>query len=271
MKTFNLTSPELFHDEESIYKSLSGTIDMNGAYMKRNDLGIEYPIYLSLFDISDNIPVRFNIPEGDDFIELTDIIDRVNRSLGLCSRLGQILFDKLISVNKGFIHSEVYMNFITKKLEKNDKWSLENIDFMGNYDVISLMLKKGKCEIVNFDKLKIKYDIDSFRKTLFKFIADRNIYTHGILRFWTTRKRTIIEYKDKKEGIATKMYAFIDENILKSYVECYRDLWSFLDDLSRYAISNKNWELIKNNLMYNCQNQMYNNSEPNVHKIAKNR
>ncbi|MBB4034907.1 hypothetical protein GGR21_000794 [Dysgonomonas hofstadii] len=24
-------------------------------------------------------------------------------------------------------------------------------------------------------------------------------------------------------------------------------------------------------MIYNCKNQMYNNSEPNVHKIAKNR
>jgi len=109
---------------------------------------------------------------------------------------------------------------LTEK-EKYDKISILSLDFMKLKDRFMEFLKKDQL-------IKIVEDYSSnqkmkpFRKTLDRFVLDRDIYTHGQLHFLRPNFDFAIEFINNKTNQI--QYALVNLEILKSYNDFYKQI-----------------------------------------------
>jgi hypothetical protein len=232
MNCFTLESPIILaRDDRKDRYLLFAKADCGGLYNQTTKLGFEIPLKLSFVDWVD---IRFGKPLLD-FNYLFDrnfipMIADLEVTLGLCSRLGERLFQELISLNDSLKKLPVAQKYLAKtKEDGTPKIVYEKMDFMRHRDLLSEILKskelEGKKELENL------YSLPDVRKTLHKFVEDRNKYTHGILHYNARMKITVLEFKENNNGKVLDIYARLDQSILVSYINCYNFLSSFLEKI----------------------------------------
>lgn len=230
MNCFTLESPIILaRDDRKDRNLLFAKADCGDLYNQTTKLGFEIPLKLSFVDWAD---IRFGKPLLD-FNYLFDrnfipIIADLEVTLGLCSRLGERLFQELISLNDSLKKLPVAQKYLAKtKEDGTPKIVYEKMDFMKHRDFLSEILKSN--ELKGKNVLEDLYLIKEVRKTLCQFIEDRNKYTHGVLHYNTKRKITVLEYKDSKDQ--KSIYAKLEQSILVSYINCYSFLSTFLQKI----------------------------------------
>ena len=117
-------------------------------------------------------------------------------------------------------------NIQTKERKKED---LSGLDFMKLRDRLSNILKTEK-KIEAMDELSTSGKMKAFTKSFFRYITDRNIYTHGELSLDIAGSQFIIHVKvEGKED-----YYKIDRIILESHLICSKELQNNLGRLDIY-------------------------------------
>lgn len=230
MNSFNLKSPEfLVKDDREDVDFIVVTLLVPGLYRYKTKLGFEVPLKVSLVDwgniSSINTTIDPNYLLNKNFIP---VIADLEVTLGLCSRLGECLFQDLISLNDSLKYLSVAQRYLAKtKEDGTTKIVYEKMDFMKHRDFLSEILKSN--ELKGKNVLEDLYLIKEVRKTLCQFIEDRNKYTHGVLHYNTKRKIAVLEYKDSKDQ--KSIYAKLEQSILVSYINCYSFLSTFLQKI----------------------------------------
>lgn len=230
MNSFNLKSPDfLVKDDREDVDFIVATLSVPGLYRYKTQLGFEVPLKVSFVDwgniSSINTTIDSNYLLNKNFIP---VIADLEVTLGLCSRLGECLFQDLISLNDSLKDLSVAQRYLAKTKENGTpKIVYEKMDFMKHRDFLSEILKSN--ELKGKNVLENLYLIKEVRKTLCQFIEDRNKYTHGVLYYNTKRKIAVLEYKDSKDQ--KSIYAKLDQSILVSYINCYSFLSTFLQKI----------------------------------------
>ena len=227
MNTFNLKRPEfLVKDDREDADFIIATASAPEFYRYKTQLGFEVPLKVSFVDwgnIKSNKPTTdFNYLLRKNFIS---VIADLEVTLGLCSRLGECLFQNLILLNNSLKDLPVAQRYLAKtKADGTPQIVYEKMDFMKHRDFLSEILKSN--ELKGKNVLENLYLIKEVRKTLCQFIEDRNKYTHGVLHYNTKRNIAVLEYKDSKDQ--KSIYAKLDQSILVAYINCYSFLSTFL-------------------------------------------
>lgn len=117
-------------------------------------------------------------------------------------------------------------------LNINLKIPLTNKETISSVNILRLNFMKLKDRFIEFLKKDVlinqveKYSSNQkmklLRINLNTFILDRDIYTHGQLHLFRPSSEFVIEYIDFLQN--QKKYAIIDENVLKSYNDTYKEI-----------------------------------------------
>lgn len=229
MNSFTLESPIILaRDDRKDENLLFAKVDCGDLYYQTTKLGFEIPLNFSFVDWAD---IRFDKPLLDlNYLfnrNLIPIIADLEVTLGLCSRLGERLFQELVSLNDSLKKLPVAQKYLAKtKEDGTPKIVYEKMDFMGHRNLLGEILKSNELE--GKKELEDLYSLPHVRKTLHQFVEDRNKYTHGILHYNARMKITVLEFKENNNGKVLDVYARLDQSILVSYINCYSFLSSFL-------------------------------------------
>lgn len=244
MEKFVLKSPIPIKTE------LEFEITIKGAYNHITNLKLEVPCIISILESTNQAEAKVewdnkkcDILNDQNLILLLACIES---SLGLCSRLGERLFEDLRSLNDLFFNEKIVKQYFWNKCRKrmniekcnvcadnyidNECFRLEyeryykKLDFMGHRDLLSYLLEK--------DILKGKYIVYSkyqpdIMNLFYQFILDRNKYTHGRLIFVPSLKKTVLRFMEDQKRII----GIVNLETMQSYVNCYNLLFDFLTDL----------------------------------------
>jgi hypothetical protein len=103
-------------------------------------------------------------------------------------------------INNGeFVNNKLREFLLSISEIERTKDELLSLDFMKLRDLFSEFLKKYK-PFQDSNNFKTRQQQSAFTKLMFKFITDRNIYTHGMLWVFMPEENYIIDYIDKKKG-----------------------------------------------------------------------
>lgn len=107
--------------------------------------------------------------------------------------------------------------------KKNDfyNWTkiekFEELDFMSYRKILSQIIKSKKHPKIN--KILKDYNLKKFTSTFYKFIIERNKYTHGEFLFYFKEKIFVLKYYNS--DIKNYEYAKIDSLIFNSYSKTF--------------------------------------------------
>lgn len=119
---------------------------------------------------------------------------------------------------------------MTLKDLKQTKEELMAMDFMGLRNLFSDFLK-GYSEIHKEERFNTTGKIKDITSTFFRYITDRNIYTHGVLKLRFPDRIFVMQYIENKK---TKIYAELSLEILKSNLETSKELMSILGKINAH-------------------------------------
>jgi len=230
MLEINLKSPPIiiFDTKKYLCTKIS---HKNFTYV---NLGVKIPVSLSVFlklkcevindnKITDDIKSKLieiaNQLRSEILNDQTIIqnIFEIQNIVSQCSRLAELLFINLKTINRLFADSGRYSKIFPKPIEDL------GLDFMKHRDkfseVLQQKIKDG--ELTNINRKSITGSFNSF-------IKDRNKYTHGEVLYWYPDCKTLIEYEDENKKIT---YGELNKEILNSFIECYNKLNQFISDL----------------------------------------
>lgn len=118
--------------------------------------------------------------------------------------------------------------------KNNMKSDISQLDFMKLRDRLSDILNTEK-KIDSIYELSSKSNVKKFTKSFFRYITDRNIYTHGELSIDAVNNRFLIFAKvDGKEE-----YYVVDRIILQSHLNYYSYISKLLNEVSNYYLNVK--------------------------------
>jgi len=143
-------------------------------------------------------------------------------TIGLLADLGEetlLLLKKTLTTIKSNDKNNDYYEWT--KVEKFDE-----LDFMSYRDIFSKIIKSKKHPEIN--KILKDYNLKQFTSTFYKFIIERNKYTHGEFFYYYNKKIFVLKYYNS--DIKNYEYAKVDSLIFNSYSRAF-DI--FNDVLSR--------------------------------------
>ncbi len=114
---------------------------------------------------------------------------------------------------------------------KNLNHTKENIlakDFMGLRDILSDFLKKNEI-VKTHDLFNTTEKIKAITSVFHRYISDRNIYTHGVLKFRFPDKQFVMQYIENKRAV---VYAVLSTEILQSNLNVSNELRNILTELN---------------------------------------
>ncbi len=108
---------------------------------------------------------------------------------------------------------------------------LNGLDFMGRRKLLSAMFKSEK-RMQNFAPFNTKAKQNLVTSTFFRYIEDRNIYTHGILYFFMPQPNIVpappTEYVIRYIKEQKEIYGKVTSQVLASHYKIGRKLLAFL-------------------------------------------
>lgn len=223
MKLIEIKSPEI-----KCFDTKNGLICKISHQMYQDEnLGISLPVNHSVFMnlIEKTVDGRFKMPIDEKAIFSKEVVEgmhKIKSKIGQCSQLAENLFGKLKTCNNHF-KSREELSAIFKKVE--DKYY--KFDFMHHRNLLSDIFKSKKIDWLN--ELLTNYNVKSVTKSFYTFIMDRNKYTHGELMYWYPERKTILEYLNETDTIE---YGEINQEVLNSYIICYKELNELLDKIN---------------------------------------
>ncbi|MBK7692353.1 MAG: hypothetical protein IPJ31_15035 [Bacteroidetes bacterium] len=188
-----------------------------------NSLGLELPLnteIVSICEIKNGETPQVNIPLHE--IMNTELIERLQMlkgSVGQCSNMAEKLFGKLKDLVKALEHNSAVKDILLKYPKG---------DFMSHRNIFSDIIKSKCIRCVN--TVMAVYDSKSVRRALNNFILDRNKYVHGKILYWTEKQIYLISYED--DVSKQVVYAEMEIQILKSFIECYNELSKLFSDIN---------------------------------------
>ena len=137
--------------------------------------------------------------------------------IGICATNAEVINRRLLSL----------LNGIQNKQHKNE--DLSGLDFMQLRDRLSTILKVEK-KINEIGELSTAGRMKAFTKSFYRYITDRNIYTHGELSLNIVGGEFVIRAKVEGKDSHYK----IDRTILESNLSYYKELLNTLNKLDTY-------------------------------------
>ena len=113
---------------------------------------------------------------------------------------------------------------------QDERQIIRFMDFMNLKDYLVDYIKKNK-HLQQIPITDTPEKFKTFRKDFNAFILDRNIYTHGQLKFFRPTSQFVIQYDKKPSG--TPGYVVVNSEILISYNKYYLTLQQFLVDFHK--------------------------------------
>jgi len=117
---------------------------------------------------------------------------------------------------------------LTVKELKQTQEEIMAIDFMGLRNIFSDFLKKYS-EIKKIDELNTTEKIKNVTSTFYRYIQDRNIYIHGVLKLRFPKEKFVIQYVENKK---IKVYAELSVEILKSNLDVSNQLMKIITEVN---------------------------------------
>ena len=124
------------------------------------------------------------------------------------------------------------LNSILIKLKKTE--DLSTLDFMKLRDKLSEILKNEK-KIDIIEELSSNGKVKQFNKNFFRYITDRNIYTHGELSLDIMNNRYVVHSKVNGKDD----YYTVDRIIIESHIRYFTYMTNILNEIEVY-FKNKN-------------------------------
>lgn len=217
LRILSLLSPkEIKFIEPVLFTTLSN------QNLEIDKLGLEFPINTEIISITENIgdgTAHINIPV-DELLskKIVDELKILRESVNRCSEIAEALCDKLKGLNTRLSYKKSIKDIVAK---------YPNNDFMSHRMIFGDIIKGNCCSCVN--KVLDTWDKKSIRTSLDHFILDRNKYVHGKILYWTEQKINLISFQSSKNQI---LYAKLDIDILRSFVECYKALNSIMSEIN---------------------------------------
>lgn len=131
-------------------------------------------------------------------------------------------------------------NYVLQHLcrDKEERQQIYKLDFMTLKDYFLKFVKKD-VELKNIPLINTPEKFKNFRVDFDSYISDRNIYTHGQLKFIWASQQFVIQYVSKPE--MQPAYVMINVEVLISNNNFYKTLNQFLSDfLSMLSKRRKN-------------------------------
>jgi hypothetical protein len=240
----SLLSPIRFEFDKK--KTLKLNVFTDPFYID-DECGIKTPIMIEIIEFGE----RPNLNIADLMnIHLAQFIYVVKSKIGyIGSSLAQNVFNKLKDVNDEFKKDQSLKNIFDKKISSFNKKRIDEfvnisstdqdklykkLTFRAHFEIIKEVLEElGKNDSLN--SIYEKYEMDELFKAFSKFIDDRNIYVHGILKFRASKRITLLEYENKSKEIE---FAEVNKDILNSFIQCQTDICEFLNQIKDIQQSN---------------------------------
>jgi hypothetical protein len=200
------------------------TIRFGHAVLTNVDLEITFQVDVTyLIEISPEDKKPFHLPLSAGLFdqETANRVFNFRRLLSLCAASGEEIFRQIKNVNEKLI-----FKYSTSFYERANLAIPKNADFMTHRNFLSDVFKDHKLPVVK--RLNEKYDIKALMRILYQFILNRNMYTHGELLVRYPQKDFAIEFQRNATEI---ILSTIDEEVLKSFVQCKNFLSAFLTEL----------------------------------------
>jgi hypothetical protein len=140
----------------------------------------------------------------------------------------KICTDNAEDIKNNFLN--INLRIPLNEKEKHDNINILSLDFMKLKDRFMEFLKKDHF-IKTVEEYSTNQKMKPFRKTLDRFVLDRDIYTHGQLHFLRPNFDYAIEFIDTK--INRIQYAIVDIEILKSYNDFYKQINKLVETFNK--------------------------------------
>lgn len=214
MKILSLQSPKIIE-----FAKDDMTAKISHQMFTENTIGVETPInHAVLIILSEKSEDgRYKLPIDGQAIfgkESINAINEVRKQIGSCSQIAENLFSKLKALNL-----QLKQISDLKDVFEDYEENYRRLDFMGHRKLFSEIIKSKKIKWIN--EIIEEYDVKSVTKTFYKFIMDRNKYTHGELMLYYPSRETILEYEDESRN---REVAIVNSEIITSYIEIYKEL-----------------------------------------------